>query len=126
MNTNHARKWDYSKTVSTPERDQHVLVKRVRKQGWITKGEKILYALIGTGLVIAAFYIVSFASTNDTLNREIQSMENKVQEQEMINDMLAYEKKELSKPERIIRIARENGLKIQDSEVKQAKAVNSN
>lgn len=125
LNTNHARKWDDASTVASPNRKQQVTVK-VRKQGWITRGEKLLYTLIGIGLIMASFYIVSYASTNDTLNREIQSLEEKIEEQQIKNGLLASEKKELSKPERIIKIARENGLKIQDAEIKQAQAIKNN
>lgn len=125
MNTNHARKWSYSSTVTKPKTDSKVVVKKVRKQGWITKGEKILYAFIGICLIVSAYYIVSFASANDTLNRDIQSLEKEIQEQQIINDTLSYEKKELSHPDRITRIAKEHGLKIQDAEVKQAQAYNN-
>lgn len=125
MNTNHAKKWDHSSTVTMPKRNEQVKVK-VRKQGWITKGEKILYALVGSGLIAAAFFIVSNASANDTLNREIQSLENTIQEQQIVNESLLFEKKELSKPERITKIARKNGLKIPETEVRQAQTYNSN
>jgi|SRR5690625_2703585 len=125
MNSNHARQWHSSSSVAAPVKDKQVIVK-VRKQGWITKGEKILYFLVGVGLIAAAFYIVSFASANDSLNREIQSLENQIQEQQIINATLASEKKELSDPDRIIKFAKENGLKVQNTELKQAKAYNSN
>jgi len=124
MNTNHARKWDYS-TVATPNEKRKVAV-RVHKQGWITKGEKILYALLGIGLIAVSLYIVSYTSTTDTLNRDIQSLETKIQDQQIKIEALTFEKKELSQPERIIRIARDNGLKIPETEVKQAQAMNNN
>ncbi len=122
MNTNHARKWDYASTVTRAQPKRQVYVKKVHKQGWITKGEKILYLIVGICLIMACYFIVSYASANDTLNRELQSLENEIQEQEMINETLVYKRAELIDPARIIEIAKENGLKIQDAELKQVQA----
>lgn len=123
MNTNHARKWEYSRPATTPQKKQ-VKVK-VRTTGWITKGEKIIYTFVGACLIASSFYIVSYASTNDALNREIQSLEQKIEDQQIQNELLFFEKQELSKPERIIKIARDNGLKI-DTKVKRAQALTNN
>lgn len=121
MQTNHARNWNDYSTTAQPETRKQVKV-RVRQRGWITKGEKILYSTVGILLIAASFYIVSYASQNDSLNRNIQTLEETIIEQEKTNNLLMFEIKELSKPERIIEIAKENGLKI-NSDVKQAKPV---
>ena len=68
--------------------------------------------------------MVSYSSTTDTLNREIQSMENSIVDQQVINEGLVFEIKDLSRPERITQIARENGFTIQAAEVKHANAFN--
>src|SRR5690625_3863480 len=65
-------------------------------------------------------YIVSFSSSTDTLNRDVQSLEVQVQQMKVDNESLSFEVRELSKPERITKIARDNGLKIQDAQVKRA------
>ncbi|WP_284140905.1 MULTISPECIES: cell division protein FtsL [unclassified Virgibacillus] len=118
MAANHARSWEQSYTVQTPQQDKQKVI--IRKAGWITKGEKILYSVVAIILVVAATLVVSFSSSTDALNRELQSLEKTVQTQQLSNEHLQYEVKELSEPERIIKIAKENGLKIQNATVKQA------
>ncbi|WP_099157988.1 cell division protein FtsL [Virgibacillus ndiopensis] len=124
MSINHARSFQPTHTSHSPKREKQVAIK-VRKSSWITKGEKVLYSVIGVSLILAGIFIVSFSSTTDSVNREIQSLERTIQTQKVENDGLKYEKKELSRPERIIKIAKENGLKIQDSEVKHASVINN-
>jgi len=124
MSANHARSWQQSNPQHQPNREQKVAVK-VKKTGWITKGEKILYSLLGTGLIAGSIFMVSFASTTDTINRELQELEQTVSTQQVKNEGLLFEKKELSRPERIIQIAKENGLKVQNAEIKQAQGFNN-
>ena len=120
MRENQAIDWQQRSTVETaPNREQKVTVK-VRKQGWITKGEKVLYSLIGFSIIIAGGFMVSFSSSTDSLNRDLQALEQTIQSQQVINEGLLFEMQELKRPERITRIARENGLKIQNTEMKQA------
>lgn len=121
MNANHAHKWQQSYATQEPKKKQ---VAVVRKKSWITKGEKLLYSVVGTCLLGASIFIVSFSSTTDSINRQLQSLEQKVQKQQVVNEGLLHEKKELQRPERITRIAKENGLKIQESNVKHASALN--
>ncbi|WP_181348921.1 cell division protein FtsL [Thalassobacillus sp. CUG 92003] len=107
---------------STQQDEQKVKVK-VHKKRWITPGEKLLYA-VSTSIVIAASVLmVQFTSATDTLNRDVQKLEQKIEAQQAQNETLQYEEKELSNPDRILRIAKENGLKIQNAQVKQANAI---
>lgn len=124
MGANHARSWQYNRPEQTPKKEQKVAVK-VIKQGWITKGEKVIYSLVGAGLIAAGIFVVSFSSSTDNLNREMLKLEKVVQTQQVTNEGLMFEKEELSRPERITKIAKENGLKLQDTEVKQAHAFNN-
>lgn len=126
MNTSRARQWQqsYAATQSQTEKQKQIKIK-VRKKSWITKGEKILYSFIGICLIIAGFFIVSYSSTTDAINRDIQSLEQTINEQHVQNENLHFEVKELSKPERIMKIAEENGLKIQDTKVKRAHIINN-
>lgn len=123
MSTSHARSWQQTRPDQTERQTQKVV--KVHKQGWITKGEKLLYALMGIVIILAGIYIVSFSSTTDTLNRDLQDLEKTVQYQQVTNDGLMYDMKALSRPERITKIARDKGLKIQYAEVKQANAFNN-
>ena len=118
MNTNHAK--NSQQEYQQPKQQQKKIVVRVKKKAWITKGEKVIYAFFGVLLLCIGIYMVSFSSSTDKLNRELQTLEHQVDQQQLQNESLYFEVKELSKPERIKRIAKENGLKIQDAKVKRA------
>lgn len=119
MNTNQARNWQQHYSQPSEEQRKKIVVK-VRKKSWLTKGEKVIYAFLCTLMILLGIYIVSFSSSTDALNRNVQSLENTVEQQQIENAGLVYEIRELSKPERITKIAKEHGLKIQDTKVKRA------
>jgi cell division protein FtsL len=121
MAANHARSWEQSYTSYQPQVEKKVV--KVKKS-WITKGEKMLYSFVAACLLIAGGFIVSYSSSTDTLNRDIQSLEKTIAEQQLVNEGLVFEIKELSRPERITQRAKENGFSIQAAEVKQANAFN--
>src|SRR5699024_11793007 len=119
MNTNNARRWQqYS--AQTQRDNQRKVVVKVRSKNWLTKGEKVIYAFLATALLGIAIFIDSYASSVNTLNRDVQSLEQDIQKQTAKNDELLVEVRELSKSKRIKSFAKENGLKIQDSKVKHA------
>lgn len=118
------RSWQQKAYSNQTEQNKKVKV-RVHKSHWITKGEKLLYSIAGACLVCFGIYIVSYSSSTDTLNRDLQQLESQVQNQQIHNEGLTFEVKELSRPERITKIAKENGLKIQDAKVKKASAFNN-
>jgi len=122
MNTNHARSWKQSYQYAPQREPQKVKVK-VQKKNWLTKGEKVLYSVVSACIIATGIFVVSYSSSADTINRDVQKIEAKVRHQEMKNESLAYKKKEYSRPERITKIAREKGLKIQNADVKQANAL---
>lgn len=119
MSANHARRWQ-RKPVQHPERQTKQVKIKVRKKSWITKGEKLLYALTGVGFICASIYIVSFSSSADKLNREVTNLEAKIEQQQLDNENLMLEVKEYSRPERIVDIAKKAGLELQNAQVKQA------
>lgn len=123
MAANHAPKWQQTYPSQAPITEKQVIVK-VRKQSWITKGEKVLYSFIGLCFIITSMFVVSFSSSTDTLNRNVQKLERSVQIQQVENEGLLFEMKELSRPERITKIAKENGLTIQDAKIKQVSSLN--
>jgi len=123
MNTSHARSWQQSYAPEQTPHEKQIV--KVKKTGWITKGEKVLYTIIAISLIVACVLMVSYSSSTDTFNRKIESLESVVQKQKVKNEGLQFEMKELSNPDRITRIARENGFQIQDAEVKQAQAFNN-
>jgi cell division protein FtsL len=121
MAAHHARSWEQSYTSYQPQVEKKVIV---RKAGWITKGEKMLYSFVAVCLLVALWFIVSYSSSMDTLNRNIQTVEQNITNQQVINEGLVFEIKELSRPERITQYAKEQGLTIQAAEVKQANSYN--
>lgn len=124
MKSNHARSWQRSPIRETTPKQKQIVIK-VRKKGLVTRGEKFLYAFFCLIFIITCFYIVSYSSTMDSLNRDVQTLEQNVEQQIVTNENLMIEIKELSKPERITKIAKENGLKVQDTEVKKANPFNN-
>jgi len=124
VNTNHARNWQREQIERRHEQGKKKVVIRTKKRSMITKGEKLIYSIFCIMLTIASIYVVSFSSSMDKLNRDIQSIDKTVQQQKLENENLNFEINELSKPERITKIAKENGLKIQEAKVKRAIKLN--
>lgn len=118
MSANHARKWQES--YAPVKKSTKQVTVRVHKQGWVTRGEKLLYSIVAACVIGAGLYTVNYASATDSVNRQLQNVEAQVKQQKRENSNLSYEVKELSRPERITKIAKQNGLKIQDAKVKQA------
>ncbi|MHA6251387.1 cell division protein FtsL [Oceanobacillus sp. CAU 1775] len=117
MNANQARSFQ---TAPSPNQAPKKVRVTVKKQGWITKGEKVIYSIVAAIIIISCVFMVSLSSSTDAINRELQSLERTVEQKIISNESLAFEVKELSRPERIISIAESNGLKIQNAEVRQA------
>lgn len=124
MSANQARKWQTSPQYN-PQKQPQTVVRKVKKKAWITKGEKVIYSFTGAAVLAFAIGMVAYASGTDSLNRELQQLESNITQQQIVNEGLHFEKEELSRPERITEIAEKNGLKIQNSEVKQAETVSN-
>lgn len=125
MSSHHAKSWESSWQRNSeiggiqPERKRRVKVK-VHKKRWITTGEKFVYVLFSAIVLSILFYTVSFSYSVDSLNRQVQGLEQDVSAQAETNANLEYEVKELSNPNRILDIARSHGLEIQNTKLKQA------
>lgn len=119
MNTGPAKKWQTNHLHHTEPERKKVVVK-VTSKTWLTKGEKVIYAFLCAAIIACGMFIVSYASTTDTLNRETQALNDEVNAQKVENENLLFEVRELSKPERITKVAKDNGLEIQEAQVKQA------
>jgi|SRR5699024_481235 len=121
MNTSRVKRAYYQQTI--PQRQapkERKVAVTVRQKSWITTGEKILYSVLGVLLIAFSYYMVTFSSTTDSLNREIQALENDIELKQIQNENLTFEIKELSRPERIKAIAEKHGLEIQNTKVKSA------
>lgn len=125
MSAEQVRSWKQFNPEQLPQNEPKVNVKVKKKQGWITKGEKVIYSIVFLVFIAFGIFIVTYSSSTDSLNSELQTMEQSVKTQKIKNEGLVFEKKELSRPERIIGIAKDKGLKIQDTDVRQAQALNN-
>ncbi|WP_079709356.1 cell division protein FtsL [Paraliobacillus ryukyuensis] len=121
MSASEARRWQTS-VSEQPSRNQRSAPQKqvkVQEKQWVTPGEKFLYIMFGVAVIGTLIYVVHFSANLDALNRNVESVESKISEQQTKNENLSYQVKELSNPDRILRIAKENGLKIQNTQVKQ-------
>src|SRR5699024_1187121 len=109
--------------INNRQTDHEKVHIKVTQSGKITKGERYIYTFFSIILILFTTYIVFYSSQTDTLNREFQSYEETVSNQQFINEGLTFEVKELSRPERITKIAKDKGLKIQDAQVKKVNRV---
>ncbi|MFD1018075.1 cell division protein FtsL [Thalassobacillus hwangdonensis] len=117
MSLEQVRQYQQHEQMTEPKRQTKV---KVHKKRWVSKGEKFLYTIVTGVVAVASVFMINLSSSTDGLNREIQSVEKEIQVQKSQNETLEYQVKELSNPDRILKIAKENGLKIQNAEVKQA------
>ncbi|RCW70807.1 cell division protein FtsL [Saliterribacillus persicus] len=126
MSANNAREWQHQhERVYEPNRKVVKRKVRVHKK-WITTGEKFMYCIFAVTAIIACLYIITFSSQTDQLNRQVQKLESNVETQETNVANLNYKVKELSQPDRIVSFAKEHGLKIKNTRVKQASEISMN
>ncbi|BAB06293.1 cell division protein FtsL [Halalkalibacterium halodurans] len=89
-----------------------------RQRGKITKGEKMLLGMLTVAFLLFIGFSVHNYATMYSVNREIHELEQTVAAQEQINDGLSLQVVELSSPERILKIAKSLGMKLEDENVK--------
>lgn len=123
MSNQHARVWQSSQQEQVRQKPAVIRRKVKVHKPWITRGEKVLYIIFSFVFLSCSAYLVSYSSSVDKLNREIQVLNTQVEQAEVHNKNLALQVKELSQPERIIENAKTHGLKVQNTEVKQASEI---
>ncbi|GAA0294216.1 cell division protein FtsL [Gracilibacillus halotolerans] len=123
MSSQHARNFE---SYQTPVKEQtrKVVHRKVKvKKAWVTRGEKIMYTLFSAIFISAMCYIVTYSFSLDSMNRSIQTVNTQIDQQMTTNQNLVYKQKELSQPSRIIENAKKHGLKVQNTQVKEASKV---
>ncbi|MGY3714015.1 cell division protein FtsL [Sutcliffiella cohnii] len=98
-----------------PTRKQQVVI---RKKARITLGEKLLIGLFLALVTFSSIHLVSNHVTIYDVNKEIRVLETSVQEQQLANRDLQLKVAELSTSDRILQKAKELGLTINESSVK--------
>ncbi|MDA1475650.1 cell division protein FtsL [Bacillus changyiensis] len=90
----------------------------IRRRASITLGEKVLIVLLAVALFSASLFLISQIYVSYQKNIEIQQLNNKYEaEKNRVGD-LEKRANELKAPDRIIRTAKEKGLKFGDKKVK--------
>ncbi|MFD2656258.1 cell division protein FtsL [Gracilibacillus thailandensis] len=121
MSSQHARAYYTHDQVREQVQQPNVVRKKVKVQKrWVTRGEKMMYVIFAVIFLSISAYLVSYSSSLDQLNREVESLNTQIQQQTVHNKNLAFKQKELSQPERIIENAKKHGLEVQNTQVKRA------
>ncbi|WP_223596003.1 cell division protein FtsL [Neobacillus bataviensis] len=88
------------------------------KKSWLTPGEKIIGVAFAGLVCFGAIHLISNQAKIYDINKDIQKVETKVEEQQKVNRDLQDQVSELSSYERIFEKAKKMGLLINENDVK--------
>ncbi|WP_062048548.1 cell division protein FtsL [Bacillus sp. JCM 19034] len=94
----------------------HKSIKRTRTS--VTLGEKLIMAIVALIMFVILSVIVHNFATLYTVNRDVYQLERDIVMQQEINNGLHLQVLELSEPERILSIAKELGMVLDDDKIK--------
>lgn len=109
-------------TSQTPEIEQHTdqnqpqVVRRVKKR--FSKGEKILFTLFAAFTIGSSSMLLQTHSDINAVNKEVQLMNTEIENTAKQNNELSIQVSDKSTYERIWKKARENGLNLNEGNVK--------
>ncbi|PID02705.1 MULTISPECIES: cell division protein FtsL [unclassified Sporosarcina] len=109
-------------TSLTPEIEQHTdlnqpqVVRRVKKR--FSKGEKILFTLFAAFTIGSSSMLLQTHSDINAVNKEVQLMNSEIEDTAKQNTELSIQVSDKSTYERIWKKAQENGLNLNESNVK--------
>lgn len=95
--------------IPTKQPKQKVVIK---KRATITMGEKVLIVLFVLALLSTSIFIISKAFATYKTNIEVQKLEEKISSKDNEIDDLKKEATDLSRPERVMDIAKKHGLNL--------------
>ncbi|MBU9712415.1 cell division protein FtsL [Evansella tamaricis] len=101
----------------TPSKGKKVGKKSAYKSR-ITKGEKFIYAVALVGIVFAFFLVLTNYASIYMTNHQIQQTETDIREQLSVNEGLDLQVMELSDPERILAMAEDMGMVLDEENVR--------
>ncbi|MEK5522548.1 cell division protein FtsL [Heyndrickxia sporothermodurans] len=93
-------------------------IQPIHRRSQITLGEKLLAALVIAFVCIMAIKVIATQAAIYKVNKEIHQMEASVQTKKKVNEDLKMQVSDLSKYERIREIAKKQGLKMNDKNIK--------
>lgn len=107
----------------TPSRPEVVVVplSPARKLEKVTRIEKMVVALLLIALIGLGLLTISLRTTISEVEQNVSTMQEKVNQKETESARLEQEKSELSKSERIQKIAEKKGLKIDSDHLRKVK-----
>ena len=114
--SNLARK--HQQQFNEPIKQTEVQIKKVHRRTKITPGEKILAMLFIAIVAFMAIKIVSAQAAIYEVNKDIQDVQNTIQEQSKFNNDLELQVSDLSRYDRIREKAEEQGLYLNENNVK--------
>lgn len=89
-----------------------------KRQIKLLKGEKFMYALLLVLLVSIPMFNVYTSSLLSETNNEVETIKNKIESQELVNQSLSMQIDELASLENIQSVAEEYGLSYNNSNIK--------
>jgi len=114
--SNLAHKYNQQR-VETQQQTQ-VQVKTVRRHAKITLWEKFLAMLLIAFVAIMAVQIISAQAQIYEVNKNIEDVKSAIHEKQKINGDLESQVKELQSPERVMKIAKNSGLDLNENNVR--------
>lgn len=108
------------KVLEQQQAEQSVQIKRQVKikKSWLTPGEKIIGVAFAGMVCFGAIHLISNQSNIYEANKELQTVQEKINEQEKVNGDLKVQVSELSSYDRIFAKAKEMGLIKDENNVK--------
>ncbi|WP_042356342.1 cell division protein FtsL [Bacillus rubiinfantis] len=88
------------------------------KKSWLTPGEKIIGVAFAGLVCFGAVHLISNQAKIYEMNKDIQTVESHIREQEKVNSELQMQVKDLSRYERIYQEAKKMGLELNNNNVK--------
>ncbi|QDI90607.1 cell division protein FtsL [Salicibibacter halophilus] len=101
--------------VREEQRQVQTVQNRIEKR--LTRGEKYLMALIVMAVVVTAVLMVSNYASMYGQQQEISQLQSEINQQQQYNEGLEHQVSELSDPERILEIAQDNGMELNENNV---------
>ena len=108
------------KELEKQQAEQSVRIERQVKikKSWLTPGEKIIGVVFAGMVCFGAIHLISNQSQIYEANKELQTVQDKINEQEKVNGDLKVQVSELSSYDRIFAKAKEMGLIKDENNVK--------
>ncbi|MGG3466570.1 cell division protein FtsL [Neobacillus pocheonensis] len=113
--SNLARNFEQQQRVEQKSQDRSQV--KIKKS-WLTPGEKIIGVAFAGLMCFGAVHLISNQAKIYEVNKDIQNVQTKVDEQQKVNRDLQDQVSELSSYERIFEKAKKMGLLINENDVK--------